>query len=268
MASKGESGFFDDWPSWAKPTLALAAMILLGGAWIGVPLLAAWHLVDHGVGAGSVVNYQPMIVVLVAMTTATITGIFLFMTLRIDRGTRLKAEKVAEEAMQDEVAKAKKLLEEIRRQAEDLLGKTKKDAECILRKIEKDAVDSLSKIENSVEKIRIRAEETVQNFLREKFDEGTVPENIRKEIAARLTEEVLRGHVEAVLMVDANVQIVGEYAKRRAGDLDPAAIERLVGLMDETVEAWRGLVKAERRRRRKGFLRGLFSRFDRSSKDE
>lgn len=95
-----------------------------------------------------------------------------------------------------------------------------------------------------------------------------MPENIRKEIEARLTEEVLRRHVEAVLMVDANVQIVREYAKQRAGDLDPATIERLVGLMDETVEAWRGHVQAERRKRRKGFLRAFLSRLGRSSRDE
>lgn len=86
MATKGESGFFDDWPAWAKPTMALAVTILLGGAWIGVPFFVAWRLMEQSVKLG-VVTYQPMMTVLVAMTTATIAGIFLFMTLRIDRGT-------------------------------------------------------------------------------------------------------------------------------------------------------------------------------------
>lgn len=257
MATKGESGFFDDWPAWAKPTMALAVTILLGGAWIGVPFFVAWRLMEQSIELG-VVTYQPMTTVLVAMTTATLAGIFLFMTLRIDRGTRLKAESVAKKAVEE---KTESLIEEAKRE-------TEKKAQELLNEIEKKAKNSLSEMEKTVEGIRSEAEDTVQDFLREKFDEGTVPENIRKEIEARLTEEVLRRHVEAVLMVDANVQIVGEYAKLRAGDLDPATIERLVGLMDETVEAWRGLVQAERRKHRRGFFRAFFSRFYRSSRDE
>ena len=31
MAADKE-GFFEDWPKWSKPVLALSAMILLGGA--------------------------------------------------------------------------------------------------------------------------------------------------------------------------------------------------------------------------------------------
>ena len=252
MSTKDESGFFYDWPLWAKPTMALAVMILLGGAWIGVPFFVAWRLIEQSIELG-VVTYQPMTTVLVAMTTATIAGIFLFMTLRIDRGTRLKAQSAAKKAVKENI--------------DILIGNSKKKAKRLLRKTKKKAEVSLSEIENTVERIRSEAEETVTTFLGEKFVEGAAPDNIRKEIEARLTEEVLRRHVEAVLMVDSNAQIVGEYAKQRAGDLDPATIERLVGLMDETVKTWRGLVQAERRRRRKGFLKAFFSRFSRSSRD-
>ena len=219
MTSKDESGFFDDWPLWAKPTMALAVTVLLGGAWIGVPFFVAWRLMEQSIELG-VMTYQPMTTVLVAMTTATIAGIFLFMTLRIDRGTRLKAESVAKKTVE--------------KKADDLIDEIK---------------------------------EAVPTFLRKKFDEGAAPDNISKEIEARLTEEVLRRHVEAVLMVDSNAQIVGEYAKQRADRLEPATVERLVRLMDETVKAWHGLVQAEHRRHRKGFLKAFFSRFSRSSRD-
>lgn len=90
-----EKGFFDDWPKWSKPLFALSAMILLGGVWIGIPLLSALKLVEPNLPSEGQVNYQPMMAVLIAMTTATIAGIFVFMTFRIDRGTRLKAERVA-----------------------------------------------------------------------------------------------------------------------------------------------------------------------------
>ena len=76
MAGDERSGLFDDWPDWAKPIIVLAAFTL----WIGVPLISAWKLVDHDMQSGGPVNYQPMMAVLIAMTTATIAGIFLFMT--------------------------------------------------------------------------------------------------------------------------------------------------------------------------------------------
>ena len=228
MATKDGSGLFDDWPPWAKLTMSLAAMTLLGGTWVGVPLLMAWHLVGQGRDG----DYHSMMSVLIAMTTATIAGIFLFMTLRIDRGTRLRAERVAKKA----VKKKEKELD--------------------------------SKIESTVESIQSKAKETVQKFLKEIFGEETAPENIRKEVEARLTEEVLQRHVEAVLMIDANAQIVGEYAKQRAGELDPETIGRLAKLMDETFKAWRSFIKAKRQRHRKDSLKAFFSGFRRSSRDE
>ena len=101
-----EEGFFDDWPKWSKPVFALSAMILLGGVWIGIPLMSAWKLGIDSAQAGVQLDYEPMIATLVAMTTATIAGIFVFMTFRIDRGTRLKAERVAKEKV-DEIVKKK-----------------------------------------------------------------------------------------------------------------------------------------------------------------
>ena len=104
MAADKE-GFFEDWPTWSKPVLALSAMILLGGIWIGVPLLSAWALVKDSAQTAASLDYGPMMAVLTAMTTATIAGIFVFMTFRIDRGTRLKAERVAKKTTKKVVKK-------------------------------------------------------------------------------------------------------------------------------------------------------------------
>ena len=76
MADSGRSGFSDGWPAWAKLIFALAGSAM----WIGAPMIAAWHLSARTVQAGGVADYQPILIVLVGMTTATITGIFMFMT--------------------------------------------------------------------------------------------------------------------------------------------------------------------------------------------
>ena len=250
MATKGEKGFFEEWPDWSKPAMALAAMVLLGGAWIGVPSVMAWHLMQESIEKG-VASYEPIVTVLVAMTTATIASIFLFMTFRIDRGTRLKAESVAKKAVKSEIKKARELLQEV----ED-------EADGFLKRINENAGFHMSKVESEVAHIRGEVRETVGSFLRERFDEGTVPENIRKEIELRLTEDVVRKHVEAVLLVDANIQVIGEYARQRASDLDQATVERIVELMDEMVKAW--TERETPRRGVSGAIRAFFGKFRRS----
>ena len=208
MAATGEKGFFEEWPDWAKPVMALAAMILLGGAWIGVPSLMAWELMQRSLDLGKA-TYEPIITVLVAMTTATIAGVFLFMTFRIDRGTRLRAEKVAKKVAKEEIEKG--------------IGGAK------------------GKLETFVTK--------------------EAPETVDKKITAHLTEEVLQRHVEAVLMVDANVQMVGKYARRPAAGLDLATLEHVAKHLKETIKEWRRLVWAERWRRRKEAIKAFFRKF-------
>lgn len=231
MAAKEESGFFEDWPQWSKPIMALAAMALLGGAWIGVPLLVTTRLMEQ-VAAGGVVNYQPLSAALLATTTATITGIFLFMTLRIDRGTRLKAEKVAREAVEDEIKVAHKRLGEI---------------------------------EDAVASIRGRAEAAIGTFLEERFNEGTASKTVRQEVERRLTDEVLEGHVKAILVTNANVDVIREYAKKQAAMLDAETVERILRILEEVVESLQTHVPTKRSRERGGVFGRLFGRSNRSS---
>ena len=186
MASKDRDGFFEDWPGWAKFWLAFATMIFIGCIWIGLPALSALESVKAQ-GSGTV-DYTPMISVYAAMTTATITGIFLFMTLRIDRGTRLKAESVAKDKMDKIVA----------------------------------------------EKIE---------------------EMIRGAVNSQITEEKLREHVEAILMVTANGEIVRRYAIERAENLDPPTVKQLIGLLKEVSETLSQAIEDKR-----GFWAKLFRR--------
>ncbi len=186
MASKNRNRLLEDWPDWAKFWLALATMIIIGGVWVGLPVLSALESVKAQ-GSGTV-DYSPMMSVYIAMTTATITGIFLFMTLRIDRGTRFKAESVAKDKMDKIVAEK---IEEM------ILG----------------AVNS------------------------------------------QITEEKLREHVEAILMVTANGEIVRRFAAERAENLDPQTVKQLIGLLKEVSETLLRAIEDKR-----GFWAKLFRR--------
>ncbi len=100
-------------------------------------MAAAWNLAAHTVQAGGVVDYQPILVVLVGMTTATITGVFVFMTFRIDRGTQQEAERVAKETL-------KKMKNEVEADVERM----KESVDHDIRWMKKSAGDELAKMIN------------------------------------------------------------------------------------------------------------------------
>ncbi len=215
MASKDGNGFFEGWPDWAKFLLAFATMIIIGGVWVGLPVLSALESVKAQ-GSGTV-DYSPMMSVYIAMTTATITGIFLFMTLRIDRGTRLKVESEAKKAVAREQQKISGLTEELR---------------MTVARFEADSQRSLA--------------------------QATTPQAIREVIGSRITEETLRKHVEAVLMVTANGEIVRRFAAEGAENLDPQTVKQLIGLLKEMSETLSQAIKESQPIREE---RGLLAKF-------
>ena len=227
MASDDGRGFFEEWPAWAKFTLALAAMIFIGGIWVGLPVISALNSIKAQ--ATNVVDYTPMMSVFIAMTTVTITGIFLFMTLRIDRGTRLKAKREAKKTMDKVVAQEQEKIEDLTQQ-----------------------------MQRALIQFEIKSEQTLKrtaNQLQARFEKETKPEAIRKIIDSKITEEKLREHVQAILMVTANGEIVRQYAAEQAQHLDPRSVERLLGLMKEVSEILLQAIEEKR-----GFWGKLFRR--------
>ena len=92
------------WPWWGQFLLAFFALIFIGVLLIGLPIWSASHWGERS-GAEASDVWIPMIAVLVGMTTVTVSGILLFMTFRIDRGTKLQAEWTAK-AIAETIARA------------------------------------------------------------------------------------------------------------------------------------------------------------------
>ncbi len=232
------SGLFDKWPDWAKPMFVLA----MAAIWIGVPVVAAWSLSARTVQAGGVVDYQPVLAVLVAMTTATIAGIFLFMTFRIDRGTRRKAKRVAKNA-------AKKALAGVKEAAADTLENAEAAAGRALADVVRESV------------------KRVDTAVKGRLDAVATPEKIRQEVEERITEKELQKHVEAVLVMDANAQTITAYAKEHAKKLDWKTVLRISKLLKEAADSWARCVESKERT---GWLAGMwrfFGRWGRSPTD-
>ena len=232
MVNGIENGFSDGWPAWAKPAFALAAAAM----WIGVPIVAAWSLADRTVHAGGVVDYQPILVVLVAMTTATVTGVFVFMTFRIDRGTRQKAERVAKVAADD-------ALKEVVNESKRALNDTKDRA--------------IEEVNRAVGQVVSESDQRVGEAIRTRLEDGMSPQRIREEIASHINEDMLQKHIEAVLMVEANSQVVAKYATEHAKDLSEEAATRLIRLMNDVIQSLSGHLEAEQTDEDAGWLEKL-----------
>ena len=235
-------------------------------------MVAAWNLAARTVQAGGVVDYQPILVVLLGMTTVTITGVFVFMTFRIDRGTKRKAKDVAKSS-------ANKALMNIKKEAKDDLDTMNKDTKKDLNEMKEDVGEDLKEMKqdtaadldaiktktskilenmvlkstqqndsvrqatdsatlnfnNTLTKIAAESDRRIDEAIRERMDKQVTPEVIQKEVTARISGEELRKDIEAVLMMKVNGQIIAEYAKRHADALNSEAFKRLIHLLDEVI---------------------------------
>ena len=84
-----------EWPWWGQLILAVIALFLALVLLVALPVASVLWLGDGGGQQAGV--WEPMIASLLALTSLLVTGIFLFMTFRIDRGTKLEAERTAKE---------------------------------------------------------------------------------------------------------------------------------------------------------------------------
>ena len=92
----------DDRLPWVARFVLFLLVLLLAAFMIGLPV---WSVQRYGATTG-IDLWGPVVAMLLGLTTMTISGIFVFMTFRIDRGTKLRAEWTAKEI-------AKKTVEEV-----------------------------------------------------------------------------------------------------------------------------------------------------------
>ena len=92
-----------EWPWWAQFFLAVIAMALAALFLIGLPyyVMSAENWRNPGTATAPSGAWTAMIPVLIGFTTMTISGIFLFMTFRIDRGAKAEARDTAKKVAED-----------------------------------------------------------------------------------------------------------------------------------------------------------------------
>ena len=122
-----------DWPWWGEFALALCAMVLAALFLIGLPYVVTIAVdgANDSTRPDAAKAWNAIVPSLLGLTTMTISGIFVFMTFRIDRGAKAEArefavkitKKTAEEVVRREVEKMVDL--KIRKQLDNLLKKAR-----------------------------------------------------------------------------------------------------------------------------------------------
>ena len=159
-----------EWPWWAQFFLALFAMVLGALFLIGLPyvMIAAF---DRAENQGAVEAWTAMVPTLLGLTTMTISGIFVFMTFRIDRGARAEARTMAEKI-------AKKRVQEVfEERAESEVKKWRKE-------LFKDVTDAKNQAEDITKKLDLRAAEYDASNERMAIRFSSIDESIRERFAA------------------------------------------------------------------------------------
>ena len=194
------------WPFSSQETFVGVVAVLIIVCWVGLPIWSATQFIRNG-STSTADTWTPLLSVFVALTTLTVSAIFLFMTFRIDRGAKFEAraeakeavEKIAEEATKEAAeesarkvtakareatakareatAKAREAITEVKKEVEEKARETITE---IKKEVEQKAAEATEKIENKVKKV-----DGDQNEALKRINELT-DENIRKRIEAGL----------------------------------------------------------------------------------
>lgn len=221
---------------WVARFILYLVVLLLAAFMIVLPI---WSIQRYGTTTGSDL-WGPMLAVLIGLTTMTISGIFVFMTFRIDRGTKLTAERKAKKIAETTVTKIVENVigKELRRTrneikdslsnipndvskvADELSGQLKEEvpdkvnkvADELSSKLKEEMADNVKKVADELsgklkEEVGIELE-TAKNVIKERFDafEKTV-KNQFKGMASKIEESFLEADVEKLIEKAVNVHI-------------------------------------------------------------
>ena len=185
---------------WGARFILYLVFLLLAASMIVLPI---WSIQRYGATTGSDL-WGPMIAALIGLTTMTISGIFVFMTFRIDRGTKLTAQRTASKIATDTVNElVQKVigerLAEVRNQIDEELSTMPDEVREIAKGL-------LGKMENDMEKEM----ETAKNVIIKRFEvlEGKMTNQFAG-MTEKIEELFLKANVEELIK-----QAVNDHLRR------------------------------------------------------
>lgn len=174
----------NDKPPWVARFVLFLAILLVVGFMMWLPV---WSVERYGATSGLDL-WGPVMATLVGLTTMTISGIFVFMTFRIDRGTKLTAQWTAQKVAKDtvaelvrkvigeKIAKTRTTIEEGLAKATEEMGEVKKGVTAAKARIDDQFAAASAEMKAMEEKIATAKQQVVKRF-------GTLETEVEKQFS-------------------------------------------------------------------------------------
>ena len=179
----GDAPGENELPWWARFVLYLSSL----GLAAFMMVLPVWSVQRYGATSG-VDLWGPVMATLVGLTTMTISGIFVFMTFRIDRGTKLTAQWTAKriatatvtelvnKVIGDRIAETRTTIGKGLAKATEELGEVKKGVTAAKARIDDQFAAASAEMKAMEEKIATAKQQVVERF-------GTLEAEVEKQFA-------------------------------------------------------------------------------------
>ena len=237
----------ESWPVGYQFALALVGMIFVGFLWVGLPILSTLKF-GQGVAVAELGLWAPMIATMLALTTMTISAIFLFMTFRIDRGTRLKAEETVKSFISDlepdileAATNARTSADNARASADNAAQEAKTAADAAITASSQCANEFQNQLEAEVnERCQVqKVEQLIADALQKHVSEESLPKGV---------DQLLKGKLDEA----AALELIGRVLAKWIENLPAQERKKLVRAL---------LDMLKRLKRRSSWLAKLFSKF-------
>ena len=225
-----------EWPWWAQFILAMFAMLLVALFLIGLPY-AMTVAIDSQKDLDASKVWTAMIPTLLGLTTMTISGIFVFMTFRIDRGARAEARKTADKIVTDTVER--KIQSEVVKEMDEQLANKLKEVD---RHLDSSKRETDSRKEEAKQQLANRMKEAKQQLDSQVEEAKQQLANRMKEADRQLdnrmkeADQRMEARSEAAdKLMEMKIKAVDERLTERFADAD-ARISRRVADADDRVD--------------------------------
>ena len=216
------SGYRTNWPLPLQVAFAVFIVLFVGSVWVGLPVWSALQFIQNDSTVDTLDIWAPLLSVLVGLMTIIVTGIFVFMTFRIDRGTQTTAERVAKEVAKEKITETideilqetEKMIEDAKQKALDTAENTAKDTakEEVGKFVDEAANRAVGEVKRNLEEAEKAARDVVKTVQQAEGEAKTVAEDAAKAAreAGREAKTVAEDAAKAAR--EAGEKVVSEVA--------------------------------------------------------
>ena len=222
------------WPWWAQ-FAALLFVLTIAAFLIVLPVLVVRVLDTEYAFSSETDLWAAMIAILLGLTTMTVSGVFVFMTFRIDRGARLEAKKEAEKEAKKALNKyGKKFVDDLTNKLEDQFDFSKQKISDLYFSVKDDVSEVAEKTKKDVSEVAEKTKKDVSEVADTvKTDVSQLADTVKTDVS-QLADRTVETVENQVKESDERIRETFDKGVREIGDLFESALKEALDDADGT----------------------------------